>query len=208
MEMYNIPMDYKKAIVEQRDNYSHLVNSMSKQEFSFLAGKDTFRGKCFGFLTKQYYQRTRLLREGQLVYGYAFKAWTNDMDPSRTFPSWVLFSPEEIFSYDPDVYIQIANNIQKLCDGEAKEDNKNKELKKFKSALIEELSDPNYVKVPTQFSEGHLVYMSTIYVRPNQLPIFRLGLSVIIMNPNISKEVLYLPQKYMTKETSKMLFDI
>lgn len=202
--MYNLFVDYKKILVEQREDYAHLLPTLTKQEFSFLAGKDSFHGKCFGFLTRAYYQRSRLLKEGQLVYGYAFKAWTNTSDSTKTFPSWVIFSPEDTFACDPNLYIGLADKIQSLCDSEIKD----KELKKFKALLMEELADPCYVKVPDKYSEGHIVYMSTIYVRPNQLPIFRLGLSIIIMNPNVSKEVLYLPQKYMNKQVSKLLFNL
>lgn len=202
--MYNLPVDYKKTLIEQRDDYVRLLPTLTKQEFAFLAGKDSFHGKCFGFLTRAYYQRSRLLREGQLVYGYAFKAWTNTTDSSKTFPSWVIFSPEDIFSINPNLYAELADKIQLLCDSEVKD----RDLKKFKALLTEELADPCYVRVPDRYSDGHLVYMSTIYVRPNQLPIFRLGLSIIIMNPNVSKEVLYLPQKYMNKQVSKLLFNL
>lgn len=193
-------MDFNELLNLQQKAYLEMVKKADKKEMQFLSGKDSFRGKCFGFLTSNYYKRTKLLLMGQLIYGYTFKTWSNDTSLDSPYPTWVLFSPDSYFSKDPMLYATIVDNIVQFVS----QKNIAKEYKHFQTMINEPLAEPSYLMVPLFLTDNKLVYVSLVYIRPKQLPSFKSGLNIMIMNQNVSTEILYLPEKYFIDEYKKI----
>lgn len=193
---YNGNVDFAKVISELRKQYDAKKGSFTKKELQFLTGRDTLRGRLLGFLTAAYYRRPRLFREGRVTYALAFRKWTGMERSERLLSTWVLFSPSSEFDAHPDLLYKVKANLDALVEnGE-----KNRKLHKLYVALTEELSEPAYMEIPKEFSEGKLVYLSFIYLRNHQIPKFRLGINLIVMDRSVSKEVLYLPALYWSTD--------
>lgn len=173
-------------------SFHKLVNEMDNKEIRFISGKNTFKGALLGFMEKKYYQREKLIKQGEIIYALTFKTWSNDLSLIKPYPTWVLFSPEIIFKENPDLYTEYFDRISKLLL-----ESKEKRYKKINKILNDELGEPQYLQIPPEIVDNHILYVSTIFLRIEQNPTIKLGLNLIIMSPLISKEVIYLPDKYL-----------
>jgi len=189
----------KKKLEALSAHFDEKRLSLSKEDIRFLSGKDSFKGKMLGFLTSDYYRREKLIREGELIYGYVYRAWTNEITYTRPYPTWVLFSPAGEFKDDPNLYLEVLSELQKI---EAPKRGASG-LKHLLTMLNAELSEPKYVVIPEPYAKGHLVYLSMVYLRPWHIANLRLGVNPFIIAPSASKEILYLPFIYWSDEFKK-----
>lgn len=193
-------MDYKALLIEQNEFWLGKRAFLSKEDIAYLGNKKTLRGKMLGFLTSAYYKRTKLIKQGEILYSYVFKEWSNDVggdDPQH--PTWMLFSPSAVFAEHPESLKAVAEKLQ----GMSVDKQSDKKAKKLKGLLDEPLSDASYFEVPSEYTDGALVHLSIVYVISSLVPCFRLGLNLIIANQSVSKEVLYLPVSYWTDAYEK-----
>ncbi len=190
-------MDFK-TLQGLNEHYFEATLTFDKDTWKFLSGKDTPRGRMLGFLTPEYYKREKLWQTGTIVWGYAFKSYMDNAMTSgeRVFPSWVLFSPTTPFQEDPTLYYPI---LEKLTAFLAKKPKKKAE-RALKIALEGELSEPQYMEIPTEFTDGKLVFLSMVYVRPTHLPGFHLGVLPLMINKTVTSEVMYVPDRFWTEE--------
>lgn len=202
--MYNNCMFNGQLLLKLAENFNSQRLSFKKEDISFIAGKDTFKGKMLGFLTRDYYRREKLIKEGNLIYGYAFRTWTNEITFTKPYPVWFLFSPAPEFLEKPMLYMEILTSLQAI----ELPKHGNNELRKLFTILNAELSEPKYYLVPEPYAQGHLVYLSMMYLRPSHNNNFRLGVNPLIVAPTISKEILLLPTKYWTDEFKKIYYDL
>lgn len=177
------------------NHWKNRQKDLDKNDVSYIAYKDTFRHAMRGFLTGSYYKRNRLIKEGDLVYGYVFKTWSNDPTNQSDYPTWVLFSPSLEVSKNPAVFARISAKLQDLT----KEDD-DKKYRKLRNLIIEPLSECDYFEIPEEFTEGAVVYLSIIYLHVNQITNFHMGLNPLLMSRGISKEVIYLPDRFWPGE--------
>lgn len=186
-------MDNLLDLSKMNEKYQALKATFSRDDIAYIANKDTGRGKLIGFLTFDYYRRESLIKEGNIVFGYVIKTYKQEDNPLKNYASWLLFSPSKVVNDHPEIYLKIVENLELLKT--------KKHLDKFerpiKVALLGELSEPKYLEIPAPYNEGHLVYLQYCEVKPHQTPNLNLGLNFLIIAPAISKEVIYLPERYL-----------
>lgn len=175
----------------RRDFYARRL-SFGKEEISFALDRDTFRGRLIGFLTPEYRKRKKLLMEGEVVLGYAFKEFLPRPD-SAYARLYVLYSPESIFEQKPALYAENANLIEtyRFPKKPAKAE------RGFKTALIEPYADAMGLEVPTDIVPGRLLQLFIIDYRKERYPETRLGYNFFIHSPAISRELMMLAPRFV-----------
>ena len=189
-------MDYSAVLNETRENFYKKRELFSKVELNYVAGKNNLRNRMLGFLTFDYYKRSRLIKSGEIFYGYVFRTYFDSLNEDKPTATWLLFSPTKEFNDNPELYLSINDNI---VDFISKGKPKNK-LKKLYNLLTPELAEPVYYELPSELADNKLVYLSFTYLRKFQVPAFRPGINLFIAAKNISKEILYLPMDYWVDE--------
>lgn len=183
------------------ENLNHLwrekVLTLSKSDIKYIEGRTDFRSTLQGFLTRDYYQRSKVIKQGEIVYGYAFQDWTNDVTKLKhDYPVWVLSSPSSEVNQNPTIYREIIKNIEDL----KRKSDLLEEENKFLNLIKKPLSDAKMVELPSSINNGKLIYLSIVYRRLNNAPSFHLGLNLYLMCPSVSKELLFLPLKYCSED--------
>lgn len=175
---------------------------LTKADVSVLARKDTFAKRLKGFLTAAYWKREKLIRSSDVVLGLVFKEWHGS--PAETgnyFRDWILFSPSLEINENPAFLLKTADAFLKEESARPKD----KALLRFHDAIFKPLADASYLQVPPEKAEGKLVYLS-IVERPYDLNDgFRLGVYPFLMNPSVSKEILFLPPEFWPEEDRKTI---
>jgi len=169
--------------------------SFNKEDLAYLAYQDTFRHRLEGFMTRVYYQRKRMLSQSNLFLAYVFQDYSNDFN-SGSYPTWLLFSPASEVNQNPALLKETATKVLSI---KGRKD-LSKEDETLRKLVEEPLSDCSFVEIPSSLSGNHLVYLSIVYVHPERIPSFHLGLALICSAPSLSKEVLYLPLKFYPDE--------
>lgn len=187
----------KAMLKTMNEKYRVAAFTFEKRDYQFLEGKDTPRGRMLGFMTSEYWKREQLWKTGTIVWGYVFKIiLASNNEVHRVYPSWVLFSPSEQFTITPELYLEILGKLNTLEN----EKPKAKNIRQLKTALFDNLSEPQYFEIPEPYACGKIVFLSMIYVRPNHVYDLHLGYVPLMISPMVSKEVMYLPEKYWTEE--------
>ncbi len=193
-------MDYQSLLEATNTSWFLKRNSLTKEDKAFLSNRDTFRHRLLGILSSDYVKRKDLIAHGDIVYAYVFKEWTNEARKEIfDYPTWLYFSPSKSLNDNP----LRLKGISAKTSQPSTSDPLTKEDKKFNKLLTENLSDCSYFEVPGSYTGGQLVYLSIVYARLNQIPDFHLGLNLIIANASISKEVIFLPERYWTEDYKK-----
>lgn len=191
-------MDYFAALKETNELYKDKRASFSKPEIKALAGK-TGKDAMLGFLTANYYKRTKLIQNAEIIYGYVYKDYSSDPNESALHrPTWVLFSPSGEFSSNPELYKDCVSKIHEFTS-KAPSDHK---LKKLYHILSNPFADADKLELPEFLSGGKLIYLSILYVYSANMPFFHLGTNMFLFAPSISKEILYLSPAYWSKSWS------
>ena len=190
------------AYARLKRDWAKRRGTLTKGEVSALARKDTFAKRMKGFLTAAYWKREKLIASSEIVLGLVFKEWHGS--PSETgnyFRDWVLFSPSVEINEKPETLLKVADALLK----KENERPKDKSVLRFHDALFKPLADASYLQVPSGYAEGKLLYLS-ILERPFDLNDgFRLGIHPFLMNPSVSKEILFLPSEFWPEEDRKAL---
>jgi hypothetical protein len=190
-------MDYSSFIQKANADWLEKRTAFTKEDIRYIANKDTLRGRMNGFLTLPYYRREKLIRGSEIYFAFVFQDWANDLsETAPTYPTWLLFSPERKVQENPSLLRDISLKVQSIRDATPF----SKEEKKLKSLVVEQLSDVSYFEIPAAYSCGELAYLSVVYRQTRLVPFFRLGLNLILANPVVSKEVLYLPERYWPED--------
>ncbi len=192
-------MDYYSLLEKERENFKKTQLNLNKNDLSFIANKSTFKEKMQGFLTFAYHKREKVIKTGELFYGYVFSEW-NSMPDSWPI-SLVLISPERKLAENPLIFKKISENLQGFLEISAK----NRDERKLKRLLSEPLTEAPYELLPFSLSEGHVIYFCKLYRNISFAYSFNLGLNLFIVNPAESKQIMYLPERYMT-ETFRNLY--
>lgn len=191
-------MDYMKALEDTRAFYYEKRTKLTKDEMSYLLGRDRLKGKLLGFMEGRYYKRRKLLLEGEVIYGYVFQEY----DPAKNAPYkaiWVLHSPSLEYQENPKALFEVARSIE-----EAQIDKKvGKILLNFMKKVKEELSEGFYIEVPSRFTGGDLVYLSIPYLKKDRFEGMRLGPNFFVAAPMISKDLWPLPASYLPLDVYK-----
>jgi hypothetical protein len=194
-------VDYEKIISDINNSWLVQRASLSKDDLAFIGNKSTLHGKMLGFLTSSYYKRNNLIKQSEVFYAYVFKEWSNEFGGNdKQHPTWMLFSPSASFKEHPEKLKKVAEALQGLT----KEKLDSAEEKHLFNLINEPLSDCSYFEIPQNISYGDLVYLSIVYVMPDLVQPFHLGLNLMLANQSVSKEVLYFPTRYWPEEFAKV----
>lgn len=193
---YDGEVDWKELYHRLNERWEETRAALSKEDIAYLANKDTLRGKMLGFLTWNYYKRSRLLSSSNLFFAYVFQNYSNSLSSESDYPTWLLFSPSSAINENPTILKNICAKLQLIKN----EKPVAQDLKETQKLLVEYLSDVSYFELPSSVSEGSLVFLSIIDVHPRLNPNFRMGLNLILASPSVSKEVLYLPERFFLED--------
>lgn len=189
-------MNYLTLINKTRESFNASKNNLSKNEIRYLCGRSDFRSSFIDLFSFRYFRKKKLILEGNIYYAYIIRIYRSSLSQEDAISSWLIFSPESVFDTNPEIYQKINDNIFKfISDKENKKRNR-----KLYDALTLELSEPRYLELDAELSEGHLVYLSFAYLRKNHLPNVKLGLNIVIAKQDISNEIIYLPLDYCVEE--------
>ena len=100
-------MDYYSLLENERKAFSEKQPLFTKEDLKYISGKDSFKGKLTGFLTKNYYQREKLIQNGELFYGYVFSFWGQSINGDSPTIFYILFSPERKIMENPSIFKEI-----------------------------------------------------------------------------------------------------
>ena len=179
-------------IKELNKRYQSYIGTADKKDILFIAHKDDLKGKMLGFLTSNYYKRKKLILQGELIYILTYKTWTNNYSEKSFFPTWNLFSFEPFFQNDSNNYYKVLEKLEKQRDNP----NKSKRMKEIFRLLDEVIYEPEYRLLPPEEFDGHFLYISSIYTKSKYVDNLTTGINLAIANKAISKEILFIPDKF------------
>ena len=191
-------MNYQQVIEQYNRDLRDFRLTWGPTDYKMLAGKATTRGRLLGALSRGYYQRERLWKSGQITYGYLYKTYT-DLDISRPYLAWLLFSPLTEFEHNPTLYEEIYRLIEEFLE----ERSSSRIDRKLIHALVNEVTEAKYYPLPARLTKGKLVYVTTTYVYPDIHTEVKLGITPIIFAPELTKEVMLLPNLFFPLDRRK-----
>lgn len=192
-------MDWLDILNDIKENYSKLIPLFTKEDENYQCLKTYRRGRLHGIFTFDYYKRKRLFKEGIISYSYIFKSYQTTLDEKEDFSVWFLHSPKKKYEENPELFVEIVNKINEFILSKPK----NRKEKKLLSILLGELSEPKYLELPKDITNGDLVYLSSTYIRNSHTKDFKLGVNLIILAPSFTKEIFVLPDAYMSTKYKK-----
>ena len=187
-------MDWKALCEEAERNYGKEAPIASGRLLSFLLNRDSLRTRLLGFMTRAYWSRKKLLKQGKVIYAYAFREWGFG-ERSLEHPVWILHSPSMKVMEHPEI---LKNAAELLMKKEEWPPMGKKEADALAHAF-EPLARPMFLPLPEGFGEVPL-FLSVLDWIPQHLQEFRLGLNLIIQNPSVSKESILLMERYFPQE--------
>lgn len=190
-------MDYGKALDSINEYWYKRRELLGKEEVRHIADKDNREGKLLGVFTKNYFNRSKLIKASEVIYGCVFKTYqASRLDAEKRYPVWVVFSPSKKVGANPKLLEKVAMKLSGLDEKSIS----SKEERTLCDLVKKDWSEVSYFEVPSQYTDGELVYLSIIYWRKNTMPVFHLGLNLFLANQGVSKEIIFLPPEYWTRE--------
>lgn len=163
-----------------------------QKDFEYILNRGKLSTRFNDFLTIAYYQRKNLITKGFIGVCYTYKIALSD-GKEKNHRTFALFSPNRNSMIDEQYYQRVIKNIDKL----AKKSTTSYKEKKFLNYYSLVDSKPRYFKIDPKLSEGKILYLQYIELIDALNPNFKLGLNFVIYAPLISKELIYLPKKYI-----------
>ena len=193
LNIINVCMKYDLDLLNLiNKHYDKQKVTFSKIDEKALTGKDSFKGKTQGFLTLDYHRRNKLIKS-PLTYAYTFREIQNKDDEDLVL-TYVLYSPERYFKEDASRYKDIAFKLNELLTFKKVKD---KKLRNLYLCLTRNDIEAKYIEIPEPYNLNHLVFVSSVFLRRDSVHNFHLGVNVVFASLDISKEILYVPFKYL-----------
>lgn len=192
-------MNLKELLEELREKYKSYIPLFTKEDEDYQCLKTYRKGRLHGIFTRDYYKRKRLFKEGIITLGYIFKSYQSSFNSEEDFPVWLLWAPKSKFIDNPNLYLEIVNKINEFIDSKPK----NRKERHLYNILVGELSEPKYIELPLELTNNELVYLSSTYVRQTHTSSFTLGLTPLILSLTLTKEIMILPDAYLTLNWKK-----
>lgn len=175
----------------QRDYWNKYRLILSKSDLSLLSFKDTFSSRLKGFMTVEYYRRDKLIKEGELLISYIFKSWKDELNKNNHVPFWVIFSPSVIVNGEPSILRNVALRLNSRSFDASKG-----QFKRLNNILDCPYGEVSYFELPSELTDGHLIYLSIVYLPRNMANNIVLGFNPFLANKAISKEIIFLQDAY------------
>lgn len=167
--------------------------TFEKEDFEYILNRKKMMNRFTDFLTRAYYQRKKLVKDGFVGVCYTYRIVYSD-GKGKNHRTFALFSPNTALMLDEAYFTRVITNIE-----EARTKDKRFATKKFLNyySLVE--AKPRYYDVDRKLTEDKIVFLQYIELIPSLNPNLKLGLNYVIYAPLISKELLYLPESYFVK---------
>lgn len=137
---------------------------------------------------KQAYEN--LLCEGTVVWGSVVQANVGIFQPGgNDLPATYIFSTEDYFKNNPPHLLEISNRIFKLKETESGDTL----IDETAERITDEYKDSCGYPIPYRLTEGHDVYMSSVFLFRSYLPERRLTSRILPLLVNIPYNGLALP---------------
>ena len=185
------------SIVLQHLNESFARQRMTftKEDYRFLEGKSTPEGRRLGMFSLAYLKRKKLIESASIYYGYVFKDYQRVEDAKAFYPTWVLFSPHPYYQENPEHYEEMIPLLETRYA-----EKKKFRREKVECALHEKFADASMLPIDPSITHGRPLYLCIVYFHREHISDLHLGIYPFLANPEVSKELLYLPEQYWTKE--------
>ncbi len=173
------------------DNFGYQRMMFNKKDLAYILNRDKITTRFNDFLTLGYYQRKRLISEGYVGACYTYRIHLSD-GKNKNHRTFALFCPNHSLMIDEDFFTKIIARIEEM-----KEQRLGYKEKKFLNyySMIE--AKPRYYKIDEKLCEGKRVYLQYIEWIPHLNKQLNLGLNYVLYGPLITKDMLYLPDKYI-----------
>jgi|GEM_PF-3961689 len=193
----------KKFLDVLNANYRSTSLSFTKEQKRFNSGKNSLRGRLIGFMTPEYYKRDRLFEKGEIIYGYLYRSLQTSIETDQVL-TWIITSPETYYKESPNELSKIATSLAEIDLATRTND---KKLKQFYALLQEKYASISYLEIPSQFTDGHLAFLTVVPFRTTHLSSFRHGINLMLADSSISKEMFFLPECYWPLEYKEYYYD-
>jgi len=181
-----------ETLEKTSDNFSYQRMLFKKEDFAYILNREKTLNKFTDFLTRAYYQRKRLVEDGFVGVCFTYKINYSE-GQAKNHRTFAFFCPSKSVMVDEGFFVRVIHNIENLL--------KTKGLTYKQKRLINyyRLVDakPRYYKLDKSLTEGKIVYLQYIELISNLNPDLKPGLNYVLYAPFISKELLYLPNKYI-----------
>ncbi len=190
-------MNFVENLEKINASYQKRKPFFTKEEIRRIAGKDTPEGRMVDLFSFKYAKRTSLIQAAEILYGYVAKSYGEEGNEAQShYPTWVFFSPAKNVNENPLLLKEAAKSFASFAQGEPK-DAKERKIQRF---WKENWTELDYFELPKTHTRGTLIYLSVAYFKTSAIENFHLGLNLILANRGVSKEILYLPEEYWSKD--------
>lgn len=188
-------MEILNWISELNKSWDSIKLSLSKKDRNRILGRDSFDGKRVDCFHLRYWKRPKLLPKGKIIFGYVFKSAEYRKESPLFFSTWVIHSEDPYFQENPYEFLHVLEKSQERYPN----------LKKILHSKVEKMlygeeADFVYVRIDPSLADGRAVYLSCVTLFRGNVSNFHLGLNLFVSNSSISKDLIYLPRQYWTKE--------
>lgn len=176
------------AKVSQHFAYKRMTFDV--KDYQFILNRETVRTRLIDFLSKDYYQRKKLVDDGFVGVCYTFRINYSD-GKDKNHRSVAFFAPNLNLMVDQAFFLRILSHIEKLRH------EKKKSFKQRRFLNYVDLIDakPQYYRLDESLTEGKRVYLQYIEIIPLLNPNLQIGLNYVLYAPLMTKELLYIPEK-------------
>ena len=101
---------------------------------------------------------------------------------------------------NPSIFKEIHGKLRLFLDNKPQ----NKKEKTLWNLLKNPMAEAPFEEIPFSLTDNHVIYFCKLMKKQNFAISFHLGLNLFIANPTISKQILFLPEKYTTENFRKL----
>ena len=187
---------------ETNRKYRVFAGNFSKEDTQYNLDRLSFREKLIGFMTPEYYKREKLFLRGNVVYGFIYRTFQSSNENGQV-QLWVITSPEHIFTENPMLLADVSEKLSSIIINKKYED---RGVQAFVRRIHEPYAEVKYLEIPGVFTDNHLAFLSSVMYKTNHVASFRHGINLFISAPNISKELLLLPERYWSDQYTEWYY--
>lgn len=190
-------MNSDEIIKKQQEHFKKISTNFSKTDVNYITSKSNFREKILELFTVRRTQRKKLMLLGTISYGLVFRKY--EIDDKYPMSTWVLFSPMSKINENPAILQQTYDKVCEIINNKKC----GKKYRKLKVMMTENYTEPRYFMVPPEICGDNLIYLSHVYLWKAKIPSFKLGLNLFFIDKSVSKDIMYVPEKYWVEEYKK-----
>ncbi|MGI6644794.1 MAG: hypothetical protein ACOX28_03495 [Bacilli bacterium] len=183
--------DYLNELEEKNKKFLDYRQSLTKNDLESITSTDRKIFKIKTLFSSRIRKARKMIKQGNVGLVYTFSTSINEYYKDEVRRTLALFSPKKANMTNPDFYQNVLANLLAA----SKQKKQNFATKRLFAIINEDGSDPRYYKLPTELTNGEIVYLQKIMVNTVLCPDFKMGMNYVIYNRQISKDIVYLPKQ-------------